>query len=106
MSPTTYPGPGHPFPFPHDLSCGEPYINWPAGQDLVLSGSIETEVAIPDTWVEVGVGEDGKTNRTKEAYSLVMPRMRTIGRERTKFVPMYRKYYGHTNKQFRVRAGN
>ncbi|KAK7186689.1 hypothetical protein DPSP01_001044 [Paraphaeosphaeria sporulosa] len=86
----TYPGPLHPFPFPDDLPCGEPYINWPAHKDLVLSGNIQTEVAIPDSWVETGVGEDGRTNRTKEAYSLVMPRVRTIQCEQTKFVPMYR----------------
>jgi hypothetical protein len=87
----TYPGPGHPFPFPEDLPCGEPYINWPAGKDLVLGSNIQTEVAIPESWVHIGVGEEGKTNRTKEAYSLVMPRVRTIRCDQTKFVPMYRK---------------
>ncbi|KAF2440066.1 hypothetical protein P171DRAFT_525084 [Karstenula rhodostoma CBS 690.94] len=100
MSPSvSYPGPMHPFPFPVDLPCGEPYINWPADKNLVLSGTIQTEVAIPDLWVETGVGEDGKTNRTKEAYSLVMPRIRTIACDRTKFVPMYRSKVFETSDE-------
>lgn len=89
MSPS-YPYPWRVFPFPEDLPCGDPYINWPADEDLVLDRGIDTEVAIPETWIEVGVGKDGKLNRTREAYSLVMARMRTITCDTTKFVPMYR----------------
>lgn len=86
-----YAPPLFPFPFPDDLVCGEAYIKPPKGGELVVKGDIDTEVAIPESWVEVGVGEDGKTNRTKEGYSLVMPRKRTMGCDKTKFVPVYRK---------------
>ncbi|KAF2680497.1 hypothetical protein K458DRAFT_434334 [Lentithecium fluviatile CBS 122367] len=85
----SYPLPYIRFPFPEDLECGKPYINWPAGKDIV-GATFHTKVAIPEEWVDVGVGGDGAINRTKEAYNLVMPRKRTIGCIETKFVPIYR----------------
>lgn len=82
----SYIPPLYPFPWPNELVCGEPYINWPSDKDVMSSRTLGTEVAIPESWVEVGA--DG-TNKTKEAYTLVLTRKRTIRKDITKFVPMY-----------------
>jgi len=81
----------HPFPFPKDLDCGQPYINWPAGKDIV-GLNIDVDVVIPEEAVVIGVGKGRDHNKTKEAYSLVMPRKRTVRCDTTKFVPMYSMY--------------
>lgn len=82
-----YVPPFHPFPWPEDLACGEPYINWPSSRDVVSSRTLETQVAVPESWIQVE--DDGAKNRTKEGYSLVLTRVRTIGKDTTKFIPMY-----------------
>ena len=91
--------PGYfPFPFPKDLECGQPYINWPVGKDIIGT-SISVDVAIPEVGVEVGVGDDGNVNRTMDTYSLVLPRTRTVRCDKTKFVPMYSKRIFHLRRR-------
>ena len=85
----SYPYPTRPFPFPEDLPCGAPYINWPAGKDLVLRHSIDTEVAIPESWIDVDT--TGIVNKTKDAYSMIMTRTSSVTCASTKLVSLYRK---------------
>ncbi len=93
-----------PFPFPANFTCGEAYVNWPEGKDLVLTGSFETEVAIPEAWVALGDHDDGQSNSTKGAYSLVMLTKRMMGCGKTKFVPVYSMRAWHPSHRIAERA--
>ncbi|KAH7118963.1 hypothetical protein B0J11DRAFT_535734 [Dendryphion nanum] len=83
----TYVPPVYPFPWPKDLSCGEPYINWPTDRDIFSSTLLNTEVAVPESWVEIG---NNGVNKTKEAYSLVLTTTTSISKDTRKIIPMYR----------------
>lgn len=71
--------------WPEDMVCGEPIIYWPTRQELHSSNDIDTEVAIPDSWVDVGADK----NSTNKAWSLVLTKRKWIRDDTMRFLPMY-----------------
>jgi hypothetical protein len=80
-----------PFPWPETLTCGEPYINRPAGVDAVLYSTFQAEVAVPERMIEVGP----QTNVTKDALGMLFTKPKSIETSRAgpvtrSFIPLFR----------------
>jgi hypothetical protein len=92
----SYVPPYHSFPWPKDFDCGQPYINWQSSHDIIIRGTIDTEVAIPESWVDVDVADGEKNakgavmNRTKEEHTLILRRESKNSKGLILFTSMYR----------------